>query len=80
MTHATEWTPLDGPYEIVDAPMWWHLRGLSETASGYGKRLNSGRLVKLPDGRTRRMYVTIFSNIGTCWIVLDGARRIIRDL
>lgn len=43
MTANKEWTPLDEPYEIIDAPMWWHLKGLSETASGYGKRLNSGR-------------------------------------
>ena len=66
------------PYEIIDAPLWWHLRGLQETASGYGRRLNTGRVVKLPDGRTRRLYVTQFSNAGTAWILLDGERVVVR--
>lgn len=72
-----EWTPLKEPYTWVDAPMWWHLKGLSETATGYGRKLNSGRLVKLKDGRSRRVYVTQFSNAGTTWIIMDGAKRIV---
>lgn len=76
---ADDWTLLDEPYEVIDRPLWFHLRGLQQTASGYGRKLTSSRCVVLPDGRTRRVYVTIFSNAGTAWIVLDGKRRIIRD-
>lgn len=76
---ANDWTLLDVPYEFLYRPLWFHTQGLSETASGYGKRLRSPRCIKLPDGRIRRIYVTIYSNIGTAWIVLDGKRRIVLD-
>ena len=66
-------------YKTVDSPLWWHKRGLSQTASGYGSKLTSPRMVELPDGRKRRVYVTIWSNIGTAWITLDGERWILRD-
>lgn len=79
MAESAEWTVLERPYEIIDRPLWFHMAGLSQTASGYGKKLTSARVVRLPDGRERRVYVTIYSNSGTAWIVLDGARRIIRD-
>ena len=74
-----DWTPLPEPYTFVDAPLWWHTRGLSETASGYGRALTHPCKVKLPDGQLRRVYVTIYSNAGTAWIKLNGARRIVRD-
>ena len=79
-THATlDWTPLEEPYTIEDRPLWWHERGLSQTASGYGKRLTSSRVVRLASGQARRIYVTCYSNNGTAWINHAGARRIIRD-
>lgn len=73
-----EWTHLEEPYEYVDRPLWFHTAGLQQTASGYGRKLTSPRMVKLPDGRLRRVYVTQFSNAGTAWIVLDGVRRLVR--
>ena len=73
-----EWTALEEPYEIIDQPLRWHLQGLSQTASGYGKALTSRHCVRLPDGRVRRIYVTQYSNAGTAWIRLDGARRLVR--
>lgn len=76
---AEDWTPLDEPYEVIDRPLWFHLQGLQQTATGYGRKLTSSRCVTLPDGRVRRIYITIYSNAGTAWIVLDGKRRIIRD-
>ncbi len=80
MEHKSEkdWTPLDVPYEYVDRPMWFHTRGLSETASGYGRRLRSARCVRIPgDPKLRRVYITIYSNIGTAWINYQGVRRIV---
>lgn len=76
-TAAKDWTPLDEPYEYLDRPLWWHTRGLTQTASGYGRALTTSRYVKLPDGRMRRVYVTQYSNAGTAWIRLDGVRRIV---
>jgi hypothetical protein len=75
---ATDWTPLEEPFDLEERPLWFHSHGLSQTARGYGKKLTSSRCVVLPDGRVRRVYITSYSNSGTAWIVLDGARRIIR--
>lgn len=72
-----EWTPLPEPYSFIDKPLWFHRAGLQQTASGYGSKLTSSRTCVLPDGRVRRVYVTQYSNAGTAWIVLDGARRIV---
>ncbi len=69
---------LPEPYEIIDAPLWWHMQGLSQTTSGYGAKLNSGRIVRLPDGRTRRIYITQFSNAGSAWVILDKKRLYLR--
>ena len=52
-----------------EAPMWWHKRGLSQTASGYGIRLATPHLVQLPGSpRWRRVYCCIHSNAGTCYV------------
>lgn len=59
--------------ELVDAPPEWMKRGLQETASGYGKRLNSGYKIHF-GGKLRRIYVTIFSNSGTCWFKVKDRR------
>lgn len=52
-----------------DAPLWWHKQGLSYTASGYGKKIPTASMVKIPGSpRWRRVYCCIFSNIGTCYV------------
>ena len=43
---------------------------------GYGKKITLPWTVKY-GGRTRRVYCTIFSNIGTCWFVADGKKMIV---
>ena len=52
-----------------DRPLWWHLRGLSFTASGYGRRIPTSRVVRW-NGRWRRVYVAVYGNAGTAYI--DG--------
>ncbi len=52
-----------------DAPLWWHKKGLSFTRSGYGKRIPTVHMVKIPGSpRWRRVYCCIFSNAGTCYV------------
>jgi len=63
---------LRAPFTIEDRPLPWQERGLTYTASGYGKKIPSSRVVRLPNGQTRRIYVTIFSNSGTAWINVAG--------
>jgi hypothetical protein len=62
---------------VYDPPEWMKRRGLQETASGYGKRLNSGLKIHF-EGRLYRIYVTQFSNAGTAWFKVRG-RKIIVD-
>jgi hypothetical protein len=55
--------------ERKDAPLWWHKQGLSYTASGYGRKIPTPRMVKLPGSpRWRRVYCCIYSNAGTCYV------------
>lgn len=85
-TSRTDWR---GEHPIVylaaieskDAPLWRHLRGLSETASGYGSRLTSRMKVRTePAGAWRRVYVAQFSNAGTAYVIIRGERVCVRGL
>jgi hypothetical protein len=49
------------------APMRVHQLGLLQTATGYGKRIATATMVNY-NGKWRRVYCCIFSNIGTCYI------------
>jgi hypothetical protein len=79
MSEYPEIAYLERPYELFDAPLPWQEAGLQQTASGYGRKLTSHRCVRLPDGRVRRVYVTCFSNSGSCWITLDKRVLFLRD-
>lgn len=84
-SEAVTWTP-EGPWAghvhpvaILDRPLWWHRRGLSQTASGYGSRLTSPRVAVLPGGHHRRIYVTRWANAGTAWVVVARERVLLRE-
>jgi hypothetical protein len=53
--------------EHKNAPMRHHLQNLQFTATGYGKRIPTPHMVK-HNGKWRRVYCCIFSNIGTLYI------------
>ena len=52
-------------------PLWFHKKGLSQTASGYGRRLTAPWKV-FYNNKWRRVYCCLFSNSGTCYI--DGPK------
>jgi len=55
--------------ESKSEPMPHHVMGLSYTRTGYGKKIPTTRMVKLPGSpRWRRVYCCIFSNAGTCYV------------
>jgi len=60
--------------ELIDAPLWWQEKGLSYTASGYGRKIPTRHKVRYK-GRLRRIYCCIFSNSGTCFIIVDGEEK-----
>ena len=48
----------------------WQEAGLQYTASGYGRKIPTSRMVRLPgDQRWRRVYCCCYSNAGTCYVV-----------
>lgn len=53
--------------ELTEKPLWWQERGLSFTATGYGKRIPTRYMVRY-NGKLRRVYCAIYSNVGTCYI------------
>jgi hypothetical protein len=49
--------------------LWWQKQNLSYTASGYGRKIPTRHMVKLPGAaKWRRVYCCIFSNAGTCYV------------
>jgi hypothetical protein len=62
----------------VYAPLWWHEKGLSQTASGYGKKLTSPTKVKY-NGKLYRVYVICYSNSGSSYIVVKGNKMFLRQ-
>jgi len=63
--------------EKVYSPLWYHLAGRSQTATGYGSKLTTPWKVWF-NGRYYRVYRTQWSNLGTHWIESRGTRYIVR--
>ena len=66
------------PLETFESPLWWQDKGLSSTATGYGSKIPTALMVKHKN-RMKRVYLMIYSNIGTCYIMDHGKRLIITD-
>jgi hypothetical protein len=65
------------PAHKFEKPLPWQSAGLQFTASGYGRKIPTSKVIYL-GGRMYRIYCTICSNIGTCWVNVQG-RRVIVD-
>ena len=59
--------------DIIDAPLWYHKRGLQQTASGYGSKLNTGKKLMVGN-RKYRIYCICYSNSGSNYIIMKGER------
>lgn len=58
---------------FVHQPLWWHKRGLSQTASGYGAKLTSAYKTEF-NGRLYRVYHICYSNASSPYIIVKGER------
>jgi hypothetical protein len=66
---------------IVEKPLPWQTAGLTYTATGYGSRIPTSKMVRF-NGKWRRVYCRIYSNVGTCFIGKlspSGENIIVRD-
>ncbi len=59
--------------DLVDSQPDWMKRGLQQTASGYGKQLNTGRKINF-NGKLYRLYATCFSNVASIWFTVRGTK------
>lgn len=58
---------------LIYSPLWWHERGIQQTASGYGRKLTTAYKVE-HNGRLYRVYCICFSNSGSLYILPGGKR------
>ena len=62
--------------DTIESPMQHHKLGLSYTASGYGEKIPTTKMVKLGT-RWHRVYCMIYGNSGTLWIQTKDGRYIV---
>jgi hypothetical protein len=68
------------PFEAKETTLWWQEKGLSYTATGYGRKIPTRYMVRI-QGRWRRVYACQISNAGTCYIGKPGAwEYIVQDI
>ncbi len=65
-------------YHTIKKLLPWQKRGLMYTATGYGKKIPTTRMVKY-NNRLYRLYCCIFSNIGTCYIIINKKHVIMEE-
>ena len=73
-TYKQIYLPLNN--NLVENPLWWHKLNLSQTASGYGKKLTTTKMIYF-ENKLRRIYCTIYSNSGTNWFFYKGEEIIV---
>jgi ABC-type Na+ transport system ATPase subunit NatA len=59
--------------DLVDSPLQWQVRGLQQTATGYGRRLTMREKIHY-NGRLYRLYATCYSNVASVWFVAMGRK------
>lgn len=62
------------PLAISERMLEWQRRGLQYTATGYGTKIPTSKVIKWSDGRERRIYCDIYSNIGSCYCMINGCK------
>ena len=63
----------DGTEQVlIDAPMWWHERGLSYTATGYGSKIPTRYKTRNKAGKLVRVYATCYGNAASNWFMENG--------
>lgn len=53
--------------EVKVNELEWQKRGLMYTSTGYGGKIPTRYMVK-HEGRWKRVYCAVYSNVGTCYI------------
>ena len=68
------------PYTVTIKKLWWQVKGLQQTATGYGSKLATECMLNVPGAaRPYRVYAICFSNVASFYILRKGARLFLRD-
>jgi len=59
--------------DLSYCPLEWHLKGLQQTASGYGSQITSPYKIHF-EGKLRRLYSTCCSSVASLWFKCDGQK------
>jgi hypothetical protein len=51
--------------------LWWQARGISYTATGYGRKIPTTVQIRIGN-RWHRVYCVCYSNTGSCYVVRQG--------
>jgi hypothetical protein len=78
MNYITEIIGNNVELEVKEKPLLCHKHKIMQTATGYGNKLASSRMIKV-DNRWHRIYARCFSNAGTAYIIKQGKEYIIPD-
>lgn len=62
------------PMAEAERPLDWQRRGLQYTATGYGTKIPTSKVIKWSDGKVRRVYCDIYSNAGSCYCMIHGCK------
>jgi hypothetical protein len=65
------------PADLIARPLWWQLKGLSCTATGYGARIPTDKMLRVGK-RLYRVYATCYGNAASCWVTIRGQRLYLR--
>lgn len=62
------------PMVESERPLEWQRRGQQYTATGYGTKIPTSKVIRWSDGRERRVYCDIYSNAGSCYCLIRGCK------
>jgi hypothetical protein len=70
----------NAPYTVTIEQLWWQKQGLQQTATGYGRKLTTEYMLRLPDSpRAYRVYAICYSNCASFYILKSGKRLFLHD-
>ena len=62
------------PLAISERLLEWQRRGAQFTATGYGTKIPTTKVIRWSDGKVRRVYCDIYSNAGSCYCMIHGCK------
>lgn len=62
------------PLSEAEKMLEWQRLVLQYTATGYGTKIPTSKVIKWSDGKVRRVYCDIYSNAGSCYCMIHGCK------